>query len=128
MGKMSRDKGRRGEREVVKLMVSLGFPEGSPMSPKPSCFACDQYRGGEEAGPDVLAEGYGLKLALESKLGKRVSIKAAVAQAERDCPAGHLPVARTREDRQEAIVSMPEWAFQQLINLIRTKRGWKTKG
>ena len=127
MGKASRDKGGRGEREVLKLLNDLGFPTDKPGGPEPLCYRCDQYRGGEEAGADVQAEGFGVKLAVESKLRKRVNIKQAVIQAERDAPEGYLPIARTREDRQSAIISMPEWAFVELMQLVKRKHGWKDK-
>jgi len=119
MGKHQRDKGRRGERECVALCVRLGFHENGPSHPGPTCFRVDQYRGGEVTGADVHAIGHGLKLAIESKRGKRTNIKAALDQVCRDAPPGFLRVARCRDDNREAIVSMPEADFEELVRMAK---------
>ena len=48
MGKMQRDKGKRGEREVVKIMHRLGFPEArrarqSDGAIDPDVAGCDPF-------------------------------------------------------------------------------------
>lgn len=118
MGKASRDKGKRGEKETVSLMEKIGFPESTPGDIDSHCFRCKQYRGADVDGPDVLATGMGIRLAVESKLKNKESIKAVLKKAEEDCPKGYLPIVRWRRDREEATIHMPEWAFVKLMQRI----------
>ena len=106
MGKASRDKGKRGEREVMRLLNEA--------------FAHLGYvfrRGWQSRGairPDVYAEE--LPVHFEVKIGKRPNLKKAVEQAICDARSGWVPVAVARWDGER------EWyatmRFDDLVDLL----------
>lgn len=104
-GKHSRRKGATGEREVRDLFRAAGFLARRSIG---------QHRMGSDA-PDVLVEGIP-ELWVEVKRGKRCNIKAALAQATRDCGKGQWPIAVTKEDHERAVVSM---SFDNYAALMR---------
>lgn len=104
-GRHSRRKGANGEREVRDLFRAAGFLARRSIG---------QYRTGSDA-PDVLVEGIP-DLWVEVKRGKRCNIKAALAQATRDCGKGDWPIAVTKEDHEKAVVSM---SFDNFAALMR---------
>lgn len=78
MAKMSRDKGKRGEREVAGLLRCHGFDSRRGV----------QYQGGPDS-PDVV----GLPgFHIEVKRTERLSIYPAMDQAADECKAGEVPV------------------------------------
>lgn len=85
MGKMSRDKGKRGEAEVAHLLKSYGYEA------KRGC----QYHGGPDS-PDVTGiDG----LHIEVKRVERLDLDAAMEQSIRD--AGEdMPVVMHRRSRK----------------------------
>ena len=94
MGRLSRNKGKRGELELVSLLRDrYGVParRTSPLQ-----------AGDPRAAGDVWIHD---QLWLETKRGKQPRIRAALAQAEADC-GERVPVAITRADRDQWIVTM----------------------
>lgn len=91
MGKASRDKGKRGEREVAALLraVWAGAKRGITQS---------------RAGSDS-ADVEGASIWPEVKLGARPNILAAMRQAI-EATDGRPPVVFTRRDRGEWMVTM----------------------
>ena len=101
MPKMSRDKGKRGERKLAKELRGFNFPARRGQ----------QFCGGGDS-PDVV----GIPgVHIECKVGERPNPYAALLQAEMDCPDGSVPVAMLCRDRGEFIVvaklkDIPEFA------------------
>lgn len=90
MGKMSREKGKRGEREFASLCREQGF----------AAYRGQQYNGLE--GEDVV----GLPgIHVEVKRVERLDLTAALAQAVRDA-AGKLPVVAHKRNYGEWIITM----------------------
>ena len=79
MGKMSRDKGKRGEREVVALIKSYGF----------GARRGQQFKGTNDS-PDVLHDIPGVYL--EVKFRENFSMNAALNKVCVDAQIGELPV------------------------------------
>lgn len=83
MGKSQRDKGKRGEREVVRILTAAGnWPA---------------RRGWQSAGGRLQCDVEGTPLWTEVKRGKRCNIRAAMAQALADTDGRPVAVF-TRED------------------------------
>lgn len=104
MGKSSRDKGARGEREVAAAFREGGFPEAD--------------RGARlgKSGDDVIhVEG----LHIEAKYRERLELWASLEQAETDAPRGMEPVLIFRRNRQpwRAALKLPF-----LLALLRDRR------
>lgn len=95
MGKFSRDKGARFEREVARM-----FREHLPGCDAKRGF---QTRGGAAEAPDVETGVF----AIECKVGKKPPVRAALATAVENCPKGQIPLAIIKEDRREPFAVMP---------------------
>ena len=96
MGKMSREKGKRGERQVAALFREYGF----------DAHRGQQYHGGSDS-PDVVGVP---GLHIEVKRTERLNLYDALAQAKRD--AGEdLPVVIHRKNDSEwvTIMSFDDW-------------------
>ncbi len=109
MGKASRVKGAVGERQVAGLFLEHGFIAKRMVG---------QSRSGDNA-PDVCVDGLDW-LWIESKIGARPNIAAALRQAEAASEGsgeGTCAVAITRQDREKAIVSMRFDCFASLLKL-----------
>lgn len=92
MGKMSRDKGKRGEAEVVNLLKAYGFDA------RRGC----QYKGGPDS-PDVI----GLpNVHIEVKRTERFDLYGALEQAQRDAGEKETPVVFHRRNGKPWIVVM----------------------
>lgn len=110
MGKASREKGKRGERQVAAAFAEV--------------FGSDkvrrgyQYRDGSEA-PDVWAPLFHI----ESKIGKRPNLSAALEQAERDARPGVIPIAVCRSDRDAATVTLRLEEFLDIVRLWLAETG-----
>ena len=105
MGKMSRDKGKRGEREVASLFRQYGF----------DAHRGQQYHGGPDS-PDVVGVP---GLHIEVKRTERLNLYDALAQAKRD--AGEdLPVVihRKNDSPWVAIMDFDDWMkiFREWFN------------
>jgi Holliday junction resolvase len=95
-GKHSRDKGKRGEREVAQLLRIAGFDTRRGMQSRAGTDECDVE---------------GTPYWIECKRGKRVNLRGAIRQAEEDTD-GRPPVVIWRDDRAEwmVLLSLEEWA------------------
>lgn len=104
MGKMSRNKGARGEREVAALFREGGFPEAD--------------RGARlgKSGDDVIRVE---DLHIEVKYRERLELWASLEQAEKDAPPLMEPVLAFRRNHQpwRAVVSL-----EFLLELLRDRR------
>lgn len=108
MGKMSRDKGKAGEREVAKLLKSFGF-SGARRG--------QQFAGGGDS-PDVV----GLPgFHIEVKRSETFSPYAALSQAIGDSAKGEdIPIVFHRRNSNEWIVVIQANDF---LNFIREQQG-----
>ena len=92
MGKMSRDKGARGEREIASILKQYGY---------------DAYRGQQYCGLDGNADVEGLPgVHLEIKRVEKLNLYDAMAQANRDCKGWDLPVVMHRRNNHKWLVTM----------------------
>jgi Holliday junction resolvase len=103
MGKASREKGKRGERELAKKLAWYGYAT---------------RRGQQFNGSDGSADVVGLPgIHIECKRVERLNVHDAVAQSRSDARIGELPVVMHRRNGGEWLVTQPldEW-----INLYRS--------
>lgn len=92
MGKMSREKGKVGEREVTNLLKENGFEARRGV----------QYHGGPDS-PDVI----GMPgIHIEVKRVERLQVYQALAQARGDSSDDEIPVVFHRKNREKWIVIM----------------------
>jgi hypothetical protein len=110
MGKASRDKGKRGEREFASLVRDrLGLPARRGI----------QSRGGGAEAADVVTPLFHV----ECKLGARPNPLAALAQAEADARPGVFPIAACRRDRDRWTVTMRGDDWLELVALWLRETG-----
>jgi Holliday junction resolvase len=86
MGRTSREKGKRGERELAQALRDLGIDARRSV----------QYSG-REGTADLTTSLPGVHW--EAKRSARIAALRFLEQAERDSPATDLPVVACREDR-----------------------------
>lgn len=93
MGKMSRDKGKRGERELAGILRGYGFDAKRGV----------QYHGGPDS-PDVT----GLPgVHIEVKRTEKLSLYDALAQSRADSGPEEMPVVIHRRNDCEWVVIQP---------------------
>lgn len=93
MGKASRDKGARGERELASKLREYGY----------DAKRGQQHKGGPDS-PDVS----GLPgVHIEVKRVERLSLYDALAQSKGDAGAGEMPVVMHRRNNCEWVVIQP---------------------
>lgn len=93
MGKASRDKGKRGERELAGILRDYGY---------------DCRRGQQFCGSNGDADVVGLPgIHIECKRVERLDLYGAVEQAKRDAKEEELPVVIHRRNNCEWLVTMP---------------------
>lgn len=93
MGKMSRDKGKRGEREWAKICRDNGY----------ECRRTSQYCGKTGEAADVI----GLPgVHIEVKRVERLNIENAMSQAVRDSENGKIPIVAHRKNNCPWLVTM----------------------
>lgn len=93
MGKMSRDKGKRGERELANLLRQHGY---------------ECRRGQQFCGNNGDADVVGLPgIYIECKRVEKLNLYDAVDQAKRDRTKGLLPAVFHRKNNHEWLVTMP---------------------
>lgn len=109
-GTMSRRKGARYERDLVKV-----FQEAMPGADVKRGL---QSRGGDEV-PDVDCPLFWV----EAKRGRKPNVRAALRQAVGDCQDDRMPVAVIRDDREEAFISMRLSDFVRLVEKV-----WEVDG
>ena len=102
MGKTSRDKGKRGERELAGKLRQHGFDTRRGV----------QYHGGPDS-PDVIGlEG----IHIEVKRTERLSLYDALSQSKADAAPGEMPVVMHRRNNCEWVVIQP---LDDWINLYK---------
>lgn len=102
MGKASRDKGKRGERELAGVLRDYGY---------------DCRRGQQFCGANGDADVVGLPgIHIECKRVERLDLYGAVGQAIRDAKEEELPVVMHRKNNCEWLVTMP---LEEWISLYR---------
>ena len=100
-GSYARKKGADFERELVHL-----FRDAMPGAPVKRGLQC---RGAEMADVDCPV------FWVEAKRMKRPNIRAAYKQATGDCAKGKIPLAVTRANREEALVTLSLDDFLDLV-------------
>ena len=110
MGKMSKDKGARGERELAgELHRLFGVTARRGV----------QYRGGTDS-PDVIADIPGIHI--ECKRCERLSIYAAMAQAVDDAGT-KVPIVCHKQNRREWLVIVRLNDLPKLSTAIQRREG-----
>ena len=112
-GRRSRNKGASGEREVVTLCndAQLGT----------TFRRCRQAEHGEHRAcvPDIDADARTRwPFWCEVKRQVRPNVRAALAQATADCHDGRVPIAVTRADREDWLVTLP---FADFLRMVRSR-------
>jgi len=100
MGKLSRDKGKVGEREVAALLREYGF-EGKRGV---------QYQGGKDSADVTGLPGFHI----EVKRTEKFALEAALAQADVDC-GSNTPVVFHRKSKHGWVAVMRAGDFLKLI-------------
>jgi len=104
MGRASRDKGKRGEREAAAELGEL--------------LGVDSRRGAQHKGgpdsPDVQLDGVAIHT--EAKRTERLSLYAAMTQAQEDAPADSVPIVWHRANNCDSVVIL--WT-SDLVRLAR---------
>lgn len=92
MGKASREKGKRGERELAGILREYGY---------------DARRGQQYAGANGDADVVGLPgIHIECKRVERLDLDGAMAQSRHDALPGEIPAVFHRKDRSPWLVTM----------------------
>lgn len=105
MGKMSREKGKRGERELAKKLREYGY---------------DCRRGQQFCGANGDADVVGLPgIHIEVKRTERLNIYDAMDQAKRDKRIGEIPVVMHRKNNCEWL------AILRLEDFMEQYREWE---
>ena len=94
MGKLSREKGKRGERELVGKLREHGFADA---------HRSQQFSGKGESAADVIALP---AIHIECKRVERLNISDAMAQAKRDAKNGDKPAVFHRKNGEGWLVTM----------------------
>ena len=105
MSKMSRDKGKRGEREVATIIRSHGF----------EARRGQQHRGGSDS-PDVIHNIS--NVSVEVKFREQLNVYAALDKAAEEA-GNKVPVVFHRRKRTGWVVSMAADDFLCAMKLIR---------
>jgi hypothetical protein len=109
-GRMSRSKGKRGEREAAaELGALLGVDARRGV----------QYQGGPES-PDVVLKG--VPIHVEAKRTERLSLWAAVEQSRQDADPGHVPIVWHKSNRRESVVIVETSQLVALAHAIVNAR------
>jgi len=105
-GRMSRNKGKAGEREAAKELSKV--------------LGCEARRGVQYSGrpdaPDVVTDIPGLHV--EVKRVESFNAYTALEQAEGDCQAGGVPIVLHRKNKKKWIVVFSLERFSDLCSII----------
>jgi len=112
-GRMSRQKGKRFEREVAALFRAAGY----------DAIRGVQYEGGSES-PDVRVKG--LPIHIEAKAVESLNIWAALAQAQGDAAVGKAAVVVFKRNRSGVNVAM-SWEDFDFLMKWQYDNGTKTE-
>lgn len=110
MGKMSRTKGKVGEREIAKILRSYGFSEAK--------------RGQQYCGASGDADVVGLPgVHIEVKRVERLNLKAAMNQSEHDARDGEVPAVfhRANGERWKATMYLDDF-MEMAVKLFDNER------
>ncbi len=105
MGKMSKDKGKVGEREVAELIRSYGF----------EARRGQQNRGGPGT-PDVIHSIPGLHVEVKRK--ERFNLYEALDQAHDDAGAAEMAVVFHRRNKKHWVVALDAHDFLRMMRKI----------
>jgi hypothetical protein len=105
VGRTERNKGARGELEIVGLLRDHGWPR-----------ARRTHDGREQSQRGDIAEGPG-GVYWEVKRQERLNVPAALAQVERDAPALVVPILVHRPSRQAWMTTLPLTDLLPLLSL-----------
>jgi hypothetical protein len=99
MGKLSRDKGKVGEREVAALLREYGFDGKRGV----------QYQGGKDSADVTGLPGFHI----EVKRTEKLNLEAAMAQARADCEdrTVNIPVVFHRKNKNDWVAILDVHAF-----------------
>ena len=112
MGRASREKGKRGEREAAaELGAILGVDARRGV----------QYQGGPDS-PDVVLPG--VPIHVEAKRTERLSLWAAIEQAKADAPAGSVPCVWHKANRRPSVVIVETDQLWALCHAVFMARRW----
>lgn len=93
MGKSQQEKGKRGERELAKILTDYGF---------------ECHRGQQYCGSNGDADVVGLSgIHIEVKRVEKLNIMKAMKQSQEDARSGELPAVFHRKNHEEWLVTMP---------------------
>lgn len=101
MGKMSKTKGKIGEREVAALLREYGFVGQRGV----------QYQGGKDSADVLGLPGYHI----EVKRVERFDLEAAMDQARNDAAGAAVPVVFHRKSKRDWVVVLDAKDFLQLV-------------
>lgn len=102
MGRMSRNKGKGGEREFARLLTDHGFDARRGV----------QYQGGPDS-PDVVCDG--LDIHWEVKRTERLRLYDALHQAGAEAPEGKIPVVAHRRNHHDWVVILDAVEFLKIM-------------
>jgi Holliday junction resolvase len=105
VGRMSRNKGKSGERECAELLRAHGFQARRGV----------QYQGGPDA-PDVVHDIEGVHI--EVKRTERFALYPALEQAKQDRRAGDVPVVFHRMNGRPWVVCLEAEDFLTLMRAL----------
>lgn len=107
-GRKSRNKGKRGERQLANMLKERGFQARRGV----------QFKGGLNS-PDVICDALEC-IHFEAKWVESLNIRTAFAQAKKDAGMEKVPVVVHKKSHQEVMVSM---SFFDWINMIQIMMG-----
>lgn len=111
MGRMSRQKGKRGEREAAaELGLLLGCTSRRGV----------QYQGGPDS-PDVVLDGVAIHV--EAKRVEALNLYAALEQATSDAPQGSVPIVWHRRNNKPSVVIVETSRLVELARVIAKAAG-----
>lgn len=109
MGKMSRDKGKRGELEVAKILKVYGY---------------DARRGQQYCGANGDADVVGLpRIHIEVKRTERLNLYEALKQSQSDAEEWEMPVVIHRKNGQPWVVVQPIGDWMELYTAYMKSKG-----
>lgn len=116
MGRMSRQKGKRGEREcAAELGALLGV----------ECRRGVQFQGGPDS-PDVVLKG--VPLHVECKRVETLNLYAAIQQACDDAPASATPVVWHRRNGKQSVMIIETSRIVAFAEAVVAAKTLMTKG
>lgn len=114
MGRSSREKGKRGERDCRdELAALLGLVPGEAV--RRGC----QFKGGPDS-PDVVIDG--VPIHVEAKRVERLALWPAVEQARADAPTGVVPIVWHKCNRRPSVVIVETARLYDLAVAVVTAR------